>query len=72
MPWVNSLKHLLPVASSNHNELSYRTARNVKHHTSALEKAKNTSAGNKIRELKAELAILMAEAKVSSFFHVLN
>ncbi|KAJ7789342.1 hypothetical protein B0H14DRAFT_3574129 [Mycena olivaceomarginata] len=42
-------------------------ARNAKRHTSAIEKAKNTSAGNnKIKELKAELAILMAEAKTSS------
>jgi hypothetical protein len=48
-------------------------ARNAKRHTSAIEKAKNVSAGNnKIKELKAELAILMAEAKVSSFFHFLN
>ncbi|KAJ7818593.1 hypothetical protein B0H14DRAFT_2601169 [Mycena olivaceomarginata] len=55
------------VMASNRNELSHRTARNAKRHTSAIEKAKNTSAGNnKIKELKAELAILMAEAKTSS------
>ncbi|KAJ7724168.1 hypothetical protein B0H14DRAFT_3621728 [Mycena olivaceomarginata] len=55
------------VMASNRNELSHRTARNAKRHTSAIEKAKNASAGNnKIKELKAELAILMAEAKTSS------
>ncbi|KAJ7800888.1 hypothetical protein B0H14DRAFT_3490183 [Mycena olivaceomarginata] len=53
------------VMASNHTELSHRTARKAKHHTSAIEKAKNVSAGNnKNKELKAELAILMAEAKL--------
>ncbi|KAJ7899190.1 hypothetical protein B0H14DRAFT_3424023 [Mycena olivaceomarginata] len=55
------------VMASNRNELSHRTARNAKCHTSAIEKAKNASSGNnKIKELKAELAMLMAEAKTSS------
>ncbi|KAJ7862790.1 hypothetical protein B0H14DRAFT_2575224 [Mycena olivaceomarginata] len=45
------------VMASNRNELSHRPARNAKRHTSAIEKAKNASAGNnKIKELKAELA----------------
>ncbi|KAJ7883173.1 hypothetical protein B0H14DRAFT_2702312 [Mycena olivaceomarginata] len=57
------------VMASNRNELSHRTARNAKRHTSAIEKAKNASSGNnKIKELKAELAMLMAEAKVSHSF----
>ncbi|KAJ7303125.1 hypothetical protein DFH08DRAFT_945370 [Mycena albidolilacea] len=55
------------VIASNRNELSHRTAHNAKCHTSAIEKTKNASAGNnKIKELKAELIILMAEAKTSS------
>ncbi|KAJ6622393.1 hypothetical protein B0H10DRAFT_903650 [Mycena sp. CBHHK59/15] len=53
--------------ASNRNELSHRTARNAKRHTSAIKKAKQVATGNKkIKELKAELAILMAEAKTSS------
>ncbi|KAJ7092184.1 hypothetical protein C8R44DRAFT_750298 [Mycena epipterygia] len=55
------------VMANNRNELSHRTARNAKRHTSAVEKAKRTSAGNnKIKELRAELAILVAEPKTSS------
>lgn len=54
------------VMANNRNELSHRTARNAKRHTSAVEKAKRASAGNnKIKELRAELAILVAESKVS-------
>ncbi|KAJ7032341.1 hypothetical protein C8F04DRAFT_1235480 [Mycena alexandri] len=55
------------VMASNRNELSHRTTRNVKRHTSAVEKAKQASAANnKIKELRAELAILVAESKTSS------
>ncbi|KAJ7506416.1 hypothetical protein B0H11DRAFT_2272207 [Mycena galericulata] len=55
------------VMANNRNELSHRTARNAKRHTSAVEKAKRASAGNnKIKELRAELAILVAESKTSS------
>ncbi|KAJ6629709.1 hypothetical protein B0H10DRAFT_1986368 [Mycena sp. CBHHK59/15] len=54
------------IMANNHNELSHRTARNAKRHTSAVEKAKRSNAGNhKVKELKAELAILMAEMKKS-------
>ncbi|KAJ6607632.1 hypothetical protein B0H10DRAFT_2305409 [Mycena sp. CBHHK59/15] len=49
------------------NRLSHCTARNAKCHTSAVEKAKRSNAGNhKVKELKAELTILMAEMKTSS------
>ena len=59
------------IMASNRNELSHRTARNAKRHTSAIEKAKHATMGNnKIKELKAELAILMAEAKERSFLPV--
>ncbi|KAJ7784899.1 hypothetical protein DFH07DRAFT_975231 [Mycena maculata] len=55
------------VMANNRNELSHHTARNAKRHTSAVEKAKRASAGNnKIKELRAELAILVAESKTSS------
>ncbi|KAJ7686422.1 hypothetical protein B0H14DRAFT_3674386, partial [Mycena olivaceomarginata] len=67
MPWGEQFEAFLAsgVMASNRNELSHRTAHNAKRHTSAIEKAKNMSAGNnKIKELKAELAILMAEAKM--------
>ncbi|KAJ7817912.1 hypothetical protein B0H14DRAFT_2601636 [Mycena olivaceomarginata] len=50
--------------ASNCNELSHRTQCNIKRHISAIEKAKHVAVGNnKIKELKAELSILMAEAK---------
>ncbi|KAF7342442.1 hypothetical protein MVEN_01833400 [Mycena venus] len=49
------------------NELSHRTDRNVKRHTSAVEKTKRARAGNnKIQELRSQLAILVAEQKTSS------
>ncbi|KAJ7075469.1 hypothetical protein B0H15DRAFT_806193 [Mycena belliarum] len=52
------------VMTNNRNELSHRTSRNAKRHTSAVEKAKLASASNsKIKELRAELAILVAESK---------
>ncbi|KAJ6613866.1 hypothetical protein B0H10DRAFT_2046962 [Mycena sp. CBHHK59/15] len=55
------------IMANNRNELSHRTARNAKRHTSAVEKAKRSNVGNhKVKELKAELAILMAEMKTSS------
>ncbi|KAJ7076596.1 hypothetical protein B0H15DRAFT_805590 [Mycena belliarum] len=54
------------VMTNNRNELSHRTSRNAKRHTSAVEKAKLASASNsKIKELRAELAILVAESKKS-------
>ncbi|KAJ6597858.1 hypothetical protein B0H10DRAFT_1959723 [Mycena sp. CBHHK59/15] len=41
------------VMASNRNELSHRTARNAKRHTSAIKKAKQVATGNKkIKELK--------------------
>jgi hypothetical protein len=50
------------------NELSHRTDRNVKRHTSAVEKTKRARAGNtKIQELRSQLAILVAEQKVIFF-----
>ncbi|KAJ6613050.1 hypothetical protein B0H10DRAFT_2050153 [Mycena sp. CBHHK59/15] len=53
--------------ANNRNELSHRTTRNAKRHTSTMEKAKRANAGNnKIKELKAELSILIAESKTSS------
>ncbi|KAJ6563071.1 hypothetical protein DFH09DRAFT_1315699 [Mycena vulgaris] len=43
------------------------TARSTKRHTSAIEQAKQVASRNKkIKDLKAELALLMAEAKTSS------
>ncbi|KAJ7714726.1 hypothetical protein B0H16DRAFT_1701948 [Mycena metata] len=55
------------IMASNRNELSHRTARNAKRHTSTVEKAKLASAGNnKIKELRAELAILVAALKTNS------
>jgi hypothetical protein len=61
------------IMTNNRNELSHRTTRNAKRHTSAIEKAKRATAGNnKIKELKAELAILVAETKVSIFFRILD
>ncbi|KAJ7766537.1 hypothetical protein DFH07DRAFT_769799 [Mycena maculata] len=55
------------VMANSRNELSHCTVRNAKRHTSAVEKAKRASAGNnKIKELRAELVILVAELKMSS------
>ncbi|KAF8123517.1 hypothetical protein K438DRAFT_2034716 [Mycena galopus ATCC 62051] len=49
------------------NELSHRTDRNVKRHTSAVEKTKRAQTGNaKIQELRSQLVILLAEQKTSS------
>ncbi|KAJ7787986.1 hypothetical protein B0H14DRAFT_3578227 [Mycena olivaceomarginata] len=46
------------------NELSHRTDRSVKRHTSAVEKTKRAQTGNaKIQELRSQLAILVAFLK---------
>ncbi|KAJ6628192.1 hypothetical protein B0H10DRAFT_1940740 [Mycena sp. CBHHK59/15] len=61
------------IMANNRNELSHRTTRNAKRHTSTMEKAKRANAGNnKIKELKAELAILIAESKASLFFRIFH
>jgi hypothetical protein len=53
------------VMNNSRNELSHRTARNTKRHTSAIQKAQQGHAGQKkIAELRAQLAIAVAEAKV--------
>jgi hypothetical protein len=50
------------------NELSHRTDRSVKRHTSAEEKTTRAQTGNaKIQELRSQLAILVAEQKVNYF-----
>ncbi|KAF7349123.1 hypothetical protein MVEN_01434500 [Mycena venus] len=55
------------VMTNSRNELSHRTARNTKRHTSAIQKAQQAHAGQKkIAELRAQLAIAVAEAKTSS------
>ncbi|KAJ7871003.1 hypothetical protein B0H14DRAFT_2571056 [Mycena olivaceomarginata] len=61
MPWVNSLKHLLPVVvmASSRNELSHRTAL-------LSRKLRTRPRGTTSKELKAELAIFMAEPKTTS------
>ncbi|KAJ7229604.1 hypothetical protein C8J57DRAFT_1534356 [Mycena rebaudengoi] len=54
------------VMASNRNELSHRTDRNAKRQTSILEKACRTHTTNqKIKDMKAELAALVAEAKTN-------
>ncbi|KAJ6598746.1 hypothetical protein B0H10DRAFT_2323670 [Mycena sp. CBHHK59/15] len=55
------------VMTNSRNELSHRTARNTKRHTSAIQKAQQAHTGQKkIAELRAQLAIAVAEAKTSS------
>ncbi|KAJ6567874.1 hypothetical protein B0H10DRAFT_1965131 [Mycena sp. CBHHK59/15] len=52
------------VMTNSRNEFSHRTARNTKRHTSAIQKAQQAHAGQKkIAELRAQLAIAVAEAK---------